>query len=170
MSEVGNVGKTESPKSEARSLKVEEVVQKAPLLESEKLKIETATIADLKDFIDKEDLQDLPKHLDIPSIENKPKPTTRNTVSSIKIEPSNTNKATSLIPSLTDLGRIATGEEEKGPQYISGNEKESFTEEEFLNYWKIYTQKAKEADKIHLFTLMNNDPILNGTEITVQIL
>ena len=58
---------------------------------------------------------------------------------------------------------------EKGPQYISGNETENFTEEELLNYWKIYTQKAKEADKIHLFTLMNNDPILNGTEITVQI-
>jgi DNA polymerase-3 subunit gamma/tau len=150
-------------------------VGKIKKVESEKLKVENATIADLQNFIDKEDLQDLPKHLDIPSsiglpqIENKPKPAPQQTASSIKIEPSNTNKATSLIPSLTDLGRIATGEEEKGPQYISGNEKEKFTEEEFLNYWKIYTQKAKESDKIHLFTLMNNDPILNGTEITVQI-
>ena len=150
-------------------------VEKTKEVESEKLKVENATIADLQNFIDKEDLQDLPKHLDIPSstelpqIENKPKSAPQQTASSIKIEPSNTNKATSLIPSLTDLGRIATGEEEKGPQYISGNEKEKFTEEELLNYWKIYTQKAKEADKIHLFTLMNNDPILNGTEITVQI-
>ena len=167
--EVGKTeGREESPKSEVWSPKSEEV-------ESEKLNIENATIADLSDFIAKEDLQDLPNHLDIPApteipeIENKPKPIPRSMASSIKIESSNSNKATSLIPSLTDLGRIASGEEEKGPQYITGNEKEIFTEEEFLNYWKIYTEKAKATDKIHLFTLMNNDPILNGTEITVHI-
>lgn len=137
--------------------------------------IETPSIVDLKNFVEKEDLQDLPNHLDIPLptevpvVADQVKTSPRSMASSIKIAPSSTNKATSLIPSLTDLGRVAAGEEEKGPQYISGNEKETFTEETFLNYWKIYTQKAKDADKIHLFTLMNNPPILNGTEITVQI-
>ncbi len=163
-------------KSERREDGKSEVVESEKLkIESEKLTIENATIEDLSDFIAKEDLQDLPKHLDIPApteipaIQNKLKPIVKPTVSSIKIETSVANTPTFLIPSLTDLGRIASGEEEKGPQYISGNEKESFTEEEFLNYWKIYTQKAKDADKIHLFTLMNNDPIINGTEITVKI-
>jgi DNA polymerase-3 subunit gamma/tau len=89
--------------------------------------------------------------------------------SSIKIEPPKPNATASLIPSLTDLSRIAKGEEEKGAQYVSGDEKEPFTEEAFLTHWKIYTQKAKENDKIHLFTLMTNEPIINGTEITVLV-
>lgn len=140
-----------------------------------KTKVETPSIEDLKNFVEKEDLQDLPNHLDIPlpteapSVGDHVKASPRSMGTSIKIEPSSTAKTTSLIPSLTDLGRIAAGDEEKGPQYISGNEKEPFTEEDFLSYWKIYTQKAKDTDKIHLFTLMNNDPILNGTEITVQV-
>ena len=89
--------------------------------------------------------------------------------SSIKIEPPKPNATASLIPSLTDLSRIAKGEEEKEPQYLSGDEKEPFTEEAFLAHWKIYTEKAKENDKIHLFTLMTNEPIINGTEITVLV-
>ena len=89
--------------------------------------------------------------------------------SSIKIEPPKPNATASLIPSLTDLSRIAKGEEEKGAQYVSGDEKEPFTEEAFLAHWKIYTEKAKENDKIHLFTLMTNEPMINGTEITVLV-
>ena len=89
--------------------------------------------------------------------------------SSIKIEPPKPNAVASLIPSLTDLSRIAKGEEEKEPQYLSGDEKEPFTEEAFLAHWKIYTEKAKENDKIHLFTLMTNEPMINGTEITVLV-
>ena len=169
-------------KSESQEVREAEgpKVENSITIESESLgvipnKVEAPSIEDLKNFVEKEDLQDLPNHLDIPLPTEAPvvadqvKSSPRSMASSIKIEPLATNKVTSLIPSLTDLGRIATGNEEKGPQYISGNEKEPFTEEEFLNYWKIYTQKAKDTDKIHLFTLMNNDPILNGTEITVQV-
>jgi DNA polymerase-3 subunit gamma/tau len=145
---------------------------------SESLEIEyniaTATLADLNDFIQKEDLQDLPDHLDIPlptqapiappKVNTIPKPST----GSIKIQPISGN-ITSLIPSLTDLERVAAGDEEKGPQYISGNEKQDFTPEQFLELWKVYTQKANDEHKIHLYTLMNNDPILEGTIITVLV-
>lgn len=117
----------------------------------------------------------MPNHLAIPlptvvpPIEARPKPS-QPTSGSIKIQPLNTGNISSLIPSLTDLERVAHGEEEKkGPQYISGNEKQQFTEEQFLALWNTYTQKAREDDKIHLYTLMNNDPILNGTEITVLV-
>ena len=137
--------------------------------------IQTASISDLKEFIEKEDLQDLPNHLDIPlptvapPIEVRPKSVQPST-GSIKIQPINTGNMASFIPSLTDLERIAQGEEEKkGPQYISGNERQEFTEEQFLALWNSYTQKAKDEDKIHLYTLMNNDPIVNGTEITVLV-
>ncbi len=141
---------------------------------SENPKIENANLADLKDFIEQEDLQDLPDHLDIPLPTKAPEPFNKSislapSTGSIKIQPLSTSSPASLIPSLTDLERIAAGEEDKGPKYISGNEKEPFTVEQFLELWKVYTQKAKDADKIHLFTLMNNDPIINGTEITVLV-
>ena len=135
--------------------------------------VETASINDLQDFLEKEDLQDLPDHLsialptEIPAIRPKSPPIT--TAGSIKIQPLSTNTVASLIPSLTDLERIATGEEEKGPQYVNGDEKQDFTAEQFFELWKVYTQKAKDQDKIHLYTLMNNDPLINGTEITVLV-
>lgn len=136
-------------------------------------KAESASISDLKKLLDKEDLQDLPDHLtvelptEIPTTRPKSQPLP--TSGSIKIQPLSTNNIASLIPSLTDLERIAIGEEEKGPQYVNGNEKQDFTPAQFFELWKVYTQKAKDQDKIHLYTLMNNDPLLNGTEITVLI-
>ncbi|WP_316787032.1 DNA polymerase III subunit gamma/tau [Pedobacter frigiditerrae] len=141
---------------------------------SESPKVENASVADLKDFVEREALQDLPDHLDIPLPTKAPEPNRpitlpKQSTGSIKIQPLSTNKVASLIPSLTDLERIATGDEDKGPKYISSNEKEAFTDEQFLELWKVYTQKAKDADKIHLYTLMNNDPIINGTEITVLV-
>lgn len=135
--------------------------------------IQNASIEDLKDFIEKEDLQDLPDHLNIPLPTAAPVEQPRSTIpkpstGSIKIQPVN-GKAAALIPSLTDLERVAQGEDDKGPQYISGDEKEEFTPEKFMELWKIYTQKANDEHKIHLYTLMNNDPILDGTTITVLV-
>ncbi len=137
--------------------------------------IQSASIHELKDFVEKEDLQDLPNHLNIPlptvapPVEAQAR-TNPPLTGSIKIQPLNTANVSSLIPSLTDLERIAQGEEEnKGPQYLAGNERQSFTPERFLELWQIYTQKAKDDDKIHLYTLMNNDPIIEGTEITVLV-
>ncbi len=135
-------------------------------------KAANATISDLKDFLDKEDLQDLPDRLNIELPTEIPVPPPRPqlpTTRSIKIQPLGTQAGASLIPSLTDLERVANGEEEKGPQYVNGDEKQDFTPEQFFELWKVYTQKAKDQDKIHLYTLMNNDPIINGTEITVLV-
>ena len=144
-------------------------------------KVENASIEDLEDFIAQEDLQDLPDHLAIPLPTEAPEvaskianPASHSqkdhyvTTGSIKIQPVNGN-VTSSIPSLTDLERVAQGEEEKGPQYISGDEKQEFTPEQFMELWKVYTQKANDGHKIHLYTLMNNEPILEGTTITVLV-
>ncbi|WP_379089022.1 DNA polymerase III subunit gamma/tau [Pedobacter sp. UC225_65] len=164
-----------SEKTESQGTVNKEIRENAKVESQEVKDIQTASITDLKEFIEKEDLQDLPNHLDIPlptvapPIETRPKSVQPST-GSIKIQPINTGNMASLIPSLTDLERIAQGEEEKkGPQYISGNERQTFTEEQFLALWNSYTQKAKDEDKIHLYTLMNNDPIINGTEITVLV-
>ncbi|TKC05565.1 DNA polymerase III subunit gamma/tau [Pedobacter polaris] len=158
-------------KSESKEVRKTESLEGGRL---ESLSVESATITDLKDFVEKEDLHDLPDHLDIPlptqaPVNTKPLTPLKATTGSIKIQPLNTQNVTSLIPSLTDLERIATAEEDKGPQYISGNEKQEFTPEKLLELWKVYTQKANDEHKIHLFTLMNNDPIIEGTEITVLV-
>lgn len=133
--------------------------------------LELSSISSLKEFIDKEDLADLPDHLNV-SLPTEIPPAPRPSIGisgSIKIQvPKGTNTA-SLIPSLTDLARIANGEEEKGPKYINGNERESFSDEQFMDCWNLYTQKAKEQDKIHLYTLMNNPPIIEGSQITVLV-
>jgi DNA polymerase-3 subunit gamma/tau len=158
------IGKSESPE-------VEE--SKSPKITTEQTV--TGSLADLKDFIEKEDLHDLPDHLDIPlpteAPASPPPPLStspRPSIGSIKIQPSS-GSVTSLIPSLTDLERVVKGEADKGPQYISGDEKQDFTKEKFMELWKVYTQKANDEHKIHLYTLMNNEPILDGTTITVLV-
>jgi len=115
----------------------------------------------------------LPDHINIPLPTKAPEPKPivglSATVGSIKIQPNNQKNVASLIPSLTDLERIAEADEDKGPKYISGNEKQDFTTEQFLELWRVYTQKANDDQKIHLFTLMNNNPIVEGTKITVLV-
>lgn len=151
-----------------------EAIKAASEAQPERRKVEEASIQELQHFIEKADLPDLPDRLDValpttpPPVSNarplSPPPST----GSIKIQPIKT-AAASLIPSLTDLERVASGEEEKGPKYISGTEKQEFTPEQFLELWNVYTQKAKDNDKIHLYTLMSNEPIINGTAITVLV-
>jgi DNA polymerase-3 subunit gamma/tau len=168
----------ESLKSKAEStdskVEVESPKVESPKPDQQSVRIQNASIEDLKDFVEREDLSDLPDHLDIPLPTEVPTSTPKAitipkpSTGSIKIQPPSSGLASS-IPSLTDLERVAQGEEEKGPQYISGNEKEPFTEEQFLELWRVYTQKANDEHKIHLFTLMNNPPIINGTEITVLV-
>ncbi|WP_293299323.1 DNA polymerase III subunit gamma/tau [Pedobacter sp. UBA4863] len=91
--------------------------------------------------------------------------------SPIKIQPLTKGTSGSLIPSLTDLASgINLDGEDKGPQYIKGNQKQEFTEEQFLSYWQQYAQKAKEEDKIQLYTLLtSSEPIINGVHITVLV-
>lgn len=90
---------------------------------------------------------------------------------SIKTTPVQRNAMPSLIPSLTDLNAgVNLNDEEKGPQYIRGNDKQVFTVEQFKACWQAYAQKAKDDDKIHLFTLLtSNEPLLDGFHVTVLV-
>lgn len=75
-----------------------------------------------------------------------------------------------LIPSLTALTSAAAGEDDKEPKYITGNDKESFTLEQLLKLWKVYSNKAMEEHKINFYTILtSSEPELNGAEITVMI-
>lgn len=96
------------------------------------------------------------------------KPAPGSQLTKIEINPS--NKPASLIPSLTDLEKIANEPENKSPKYINGTEREPFSFDELMNEWKLYAQKARKRDKIQLYTLLTtNAPELNGTEITVLV-
>ncbi|MGE6220899.1 DNA polymerase III subunit gamma/tau [Nubsella zeaxanthinifaciens] len=106
-----------------------------------------------------------PPKVEVPAVSTAP------VAASIKTSPVQKNAMPSLIPSLTDLNAgINLNEEDKGPQYVRGNEKKAFTEAQFKECWQAYAQKAKEEDKIHLFTLLtSNEPILDGVHVTVLV-
>lgn len=89
----------------------------------------------------------------------------------IKIKPIKAKASSSLIPSLNDLGSgNTTLEENDEPQYVSGNDKNPFTAEQFMYYWQQYTEKAKQEDKIHLYTLLSsNKPVIDNFNIIVAI-
>lgn len=78
------------------------------------------------------------------------------------------NKLASLIPSLTDLERVATGDDEKEPKYITGDAKESFTQEQLNECWTQYANKAKEDGKINIYTLLSSaDPQLQANDVII---
>ena len=91
--------------------------------------------------------------------------------SPIKIQPLAKNIGGSLIPSLTDFSNNGNLDgEDKGPQYVSGSDKQAFTQEQFMAVWKQCIEKASKEDKIHLFTLLSsNEPVLDGFDIIVSI-
>ncbi|MBC7565555.1 MAG: DNA polymerase III subunit gamma/tau [Pedobacter sp.] len=83
---------------------------------------------------------------------------------------SNTKLAT-LIPSLTDLERVATGDDDKEPKYITGDAKEPVSQEQLVECWNHYASKAKEDGRINVYTLLTSaDPKLeDGDVILVHI-
>lgn len=91
--------------------------------------------------------------------------------SPIKIQRLVRNTGGSLIPSLTDFSNGGNLEgEDKGPQYVSGSDKQAFTQAQFMAVWKQCIQKANSENKIHLFTLLaSNEPVLDGQNIIVSI-
>ncbi len=106
----------------------------------------------------------------VPKVET-PKVSTPPPIAPIKIQPLVKSTGGSLIPSLTDFssGNNLDGED-KGPQYVSGNDTQAFTQDQFMAVWKQCIQKANAEDKIHLFTLLSsNEPVLEGTNIIVSI-
>jgi DNA polymerase-3 subunit gamma/tau len=78
------------------------------------------------------------------------------------------SKLASLIPSLTDLERVATGDETKEPKYITGDAKEAFTQEHLMECWNHYANQAKEQGKINVYTLLTSaDPKLEADDVII---
>ncbi|WP_410220432.1 DNA polymerase III subunit gamma/tau [Pedobacter sp.] len=134
--------------------------------------------------VEKSKTQDLSNHISLNKtvpVEEREKPEPVNYLSSIdishipvsnsiKLSTSTNTKATALVPSLTDLDRAINGQEVNEPQYIYGTDREHFTEEQFYFYWEQLSIKAKNEDKINLFTLLSsNKPLIEGTEITILV-
>jgi DNA polymerase-3 subunit gamma/tau len=90
---------------------------------------------------------------------------------SLSSHPTANKSGGTLIPSLTALEHIASGVDDDEPKYVFGEEKESFSPEEFMNAWREYAKKAMDEHKINFYTLVtSNDPILEeGNKITVLI-
>ncbi len=91
----------------------------------------------------------------LPPVEEKPKTVPASSATSISINIPKKNVGT-LIPSLNDLERLASGEEESGPKKATGEAREPFTYDQLLEIWNKYIQILKNADKINLFTILNN--------------
>lgn len=70
-----------------------------------------------------------------------------------------------LIPSLTDLERVAAGENEE-PKYITGDAKEPFTMAELLDCWNNYANRIKEEGKINVYILLTSaEPLLESDDV-----
>ena len=98
-------------------------------------------------------------------------PTLARSIPSGKISLNSTGsnqKLASLIPSLTDLERVATGDDDKEPKYITGDAKESFSQEQLIDCWNHYANKAKDEGKINVYTLLSNaDPKLEDGDVII---
>lgn len=82
--------------------------------------------------------------------------------------PKTEQKLNSLIPSLNDLEKVASGEDDGKPKYISGDAKEPFSIEQFLVHWNQYAEIAKSEGKINIYTLLNtSDPVLENNDTIV---
>lgn len=90
---------------------------------------------------------------------------------SISINIPKASATSMLIPSLNDFDRIAKEEEDKGPKKATGEAREPFSCDRLLEVWNIFTQKMKAADKINLFTILNNfaPKLLNPELIEISV-
>ncbi|MCX2450835.1 DNA polymerase III subunit gamma/tau [Pedobacter sp. PLR] len=85
-----------------------------------------------------------------------------------KINLNGSNTTGTFIPSLTDLNAKSGGVDSDEPKYISGDSRDSFSEEQLLSLWNQYAEEAKTAGKINIYTLMiGAEPQLEGTEVIV---
>ncbi|WP_412467748.1 DNA polymerase III subunit gamma/tau [Pedobacter sp. KLB.chiD] len=98
---------------------------------------------------------------------NIPSPST----TSISINIPKAKVTSMLIPSLNDFDRIAQEEEDKGPKKATGEAREPFSYDRLLEVWNAFTQKMKAADKINLFTILNNfaPKLLNPELIEISV-
>jgi DNA polymerase-3 subunit gamma/tau len=80
------------------------------------------------------------------------------------------SKVSSLIPSLNDINKIsAEGEQSDEPSYISGSDREPFTIEQLHFHWNQYSNAAKAAGKINIYTLMSTCLPIKETDETLLV-
>ncbi|WP_316814036.1 DNA polymerase III subunit gamma/tau [Pedobacter heparinus] len=81
------------------------------------------------------------------------------------------HKVSMLVPSLNGIQNNADGAEGNEPKYITGSDKEAFTQEQLLFYWNQYINIVKEANRINVYTLMSSSaPLLESQEeIMVEV-
>jgi DNA polymerase-3 subunit gamma/tau len=79
--------------------------------------------------------------------------------------------AASVIPNLKELNGEFTKAEEQKPDYVSGEKRNTFTEEALLKLWTDYAKQAKKSGKINLFTIMtaNSPKLLDDLNIELLI-
>jgi DNA polymerase-3 subunit gamma/tau len=122
--------------------------------------------------IDENSVTESPKSIPLPT-NTSLAPTTLSTppTGKITLSPNTNSKMSSLIPSLTDLERVANGEDSDEPKYINGDATEPFTYEQLMLYWNQYANKTKEDGKINVYTIMTaSEPLLETPEeITVHV-
>lgn len=68
------------------------------------------------------------------------------------------SKVAMLVPSLNGIKNNAEGTDGDEPKYITGSDKEIFTQDQLLLYWNQYTNMVKEANRINVYTLMSTSP------------
>lgn len=92
----------------------------------------------------------------------------------IVLKPSSTtaqNKAATLIPSLNGIEKKTEGKDSDEPKYITGSDREPFTQEQLTSYWDEYINIVKEANRINVYTLLSTSPpiLQSQEEIMVHI-
>ena len=100
--------------------------------------------------------QEIPTSISVDKPKETPRVNPAPSATSISIKIPKTNPTGTLIPSLNDLERVASGEDDGKPKTITGEARQSFTYERLLEVWNNYIQLLKETDKINLFTILNN--------------
>lgn len=99
----------------------------------------------------------------IPLPKKTPPPSTK--IALNPVAPAQQHKAAMLIPSLNGIQNKAEGEDGGEPKYITGSDREAFTNEQLQFYWNQYTDIVKSANRINVYTLMSTSaPILESQE------
>lgn len=94
-----------------------------------------------------------------------PRPASMPTATSISINIPKKTTGT-LIPSLNDFERNVDADDDGKPKAITGEAREIFSYDRLLEVWNNYIQILKAADKINLFTILNNfAPVLLKPEL-----
>lgn len=138
------------------------VAEKAVQAESPKPKAESENAAPATVNIPK---AEVPASIPLNKPSEAPRPVSMPTATSISINiPKKT--AGTLIPSLNDFERNADSDDDGKPKAITGEAREVFSYDRLLEVWSNYVQILKAADKINLFTILNNfAPVLLKPEL-----